>query len=707
MAFAADGADACRRVLEEVLNEPDVNRALVLLRHDGVPYADGYGFAPDVVSELGDPSSDVHRYLAERIDSGDPGSVGSTGPPVLQDGSFVVIPFPGPSGVPVGCVVMDGGVEPPGLARSLQLVGPVVARARALDVLAEKAERLGRRDQLLSTVVDSLSDPVVLTDNSHDFFYANKRAEKLFGSRAHDSDGRRRAVQVNDLLFSSFLMQSVTNEGPASRELNLVDPGDGSDLLFEVISIPMPPAVREEGAVISVLRDITDLKRAVSELEVQFNRSRMAEQAARRESDRLNVIIGNAGDPILVTDGDSKIILMNVEAERLFDVPESEENGEGAAAGRAVRANDTKFTTLISDFLLQDYEDHARRVQELVLTDPVTHEELPVEVVSSKISDHHGGVSAIVSVLHDLTQVVENKRLAWELRALNEGLEERIRLATEELEERNRRLEWQSRELEKASRLKSEFLASMSHELRTPINAMLGYTALVREEIYGPLNDQQHNALKKVHGSSQHLLALINDILDLSKIEAGRMPLWLEDVRIEGIVEELIQTVEPMIREKDVDLSTTVPEDLPTLHTDRTKVKQIVLNLLSNAVKFTHEGGVSLELGTMDDGARVSIVVKDTGIGIDEAHLHSIFDDFRQVDQSSTRKYGGTGLGLSITRKLVDLMGGSISVESHEGEGSTFRVELPVRVSPLQDEDERREMAFRSESSRKSDEAGG
>jgi signal transduction histidine kinase len=321
-----------------------------------------------------------------------------------------------------------------------------------------------------------------------------------------------------------------------------------------------------------------------------------------------------------------------------------------------------------------------RRAENLVLQDPVNGREIPIEVQSSKIMSSRGDVSAIVSVLHDLTAVVDNARLARELQGLNEGLEERIRMATEELEERNRRLEWQSRELQKASRLKSEFLASMSHELRTPINAMLGYTALMREKIYGELNEKQENALRKVYSASQHLLALINDILDLSRIEAGKMPVRVEQVRLDALVHELSQAIEPMVREKRLRYRTELSEDLPVLLMDRTKVKQILLNLLSNAVKFTPAGSVTLRARPAPGGERFQVEVEDTGIGIREEDLEAIFDDFRQVDQSSTRQYGGTGLGLSITRKLVRLMKGTIAVDSKQGVGSTFRIELPVRL---------------------------
>src|SRR5690606_23405535 len=184
------------------------------------------------------------------------------------------------------------------------------------------------------------ADPVVLTDRENDFLFANRRAEELFANRPDDSEGRRRAIRVNDLMFSSFLTQSIMG-GPAAanRELNLVDPNDGSDLLFEVMSVPLPPGLHREGAVISVLRDITDLKRALTELEVQFSRSRAAERAARQESDRLAVVLSNVGDPILVTDQQSNISLMNSRAERLF---EADPAGPALAhTSRIVQANDT------------------------------------------------------------------------------------------------------------------------------------------------------------------------------------------------------------------------------------------------------------------------------------------------------------------------------------------------------------------------------
>jgi PAS domain S-box-containing protein len=413
-------------------------------------------------------------------------------------------------------------------------------------------------------------------------------------------------------------------------------------------------------------------------------RAGAAEHEARQERDRLNVILENVSDPILVTDQHTNIVLMNPEADRLFVV---DENSGGRAERAQIQANDTRFTTVISNFLLRVEQRHVER---MLISDPQTQRQFPAEIASSKILNARGEPSAIVSVVHDLTQAEENERLARELQELNDELEDRIRRATVELEERNRRLEWQSFELQKASRLKSEFLANMSHELRTPINVILGYTSLMRERIYGALTDRQDEALAKTYQTSQHLLELINDILDLSKIEAGKMPLHVERVFIPEIIAEISESVQPMLRVKKLEYETHVDQTLPAIRTDRTKVKQVLLNLLSNAIKFTPAGSVIVTAAPLHDANVIRLTVTDTGIGIKPEHLDAIFEDFRQLDQSHTREYGGTGLGLSITKKLLSLLGGAVSVESEYGAGTRFTIDLP---SIAEDRSERRASA--------------
>jgi signal transduction histidine kinase len=366
---------------------------------------------------------------------------------------------------------------------------------------------------------------------------------------------------------------------------------------------------------------------------------------------------------------------MNDQAEQLFQMTEAEARTRRELT--AVRGNDTKFTSFISEFALLD--DDSRR-ERMTLVYPRTGMELPVEVVSGKVKNQRGEPIAIVSVLHDLTKQVENERLYEALKRLNSELENRIKEATADLAEQNARLQWQSQEVERANKLKSEFLASMSHELRTPINALIGYSSLLLDGVLGDVNPKQRDALARGRAAAEHLLALINDILDLAKIEAGKMPLRLEDVSLREVTLEVTQQIEPMVRKKQLEFDIDVDPDCPAIYTDRTKIKQVLLNLLSNAVKFTTKGRVSVETRCAADGVRIDVV--DTGIGIRPSDLEAIWEDFRQVDQSRTREFGGTGLGLSITRKLLERLGGKVIVKSTYGEGSTFSVYLPLRVTP-------------------------
>jgi PAS domain S-box-containing protein len=579
---------------------------------------------------------------------------------------------------PAGVVILLGALSDEQIedvTEIIALASPVMARLAALEEASGIAETLEQQRERLQLMVDSLPDPVVITNAGNDIVAQNQRADRLLHGHDGDSPGRRRAIELNNLLFSSFLSKAVMTGGTqsGSRELNLVDPDEGNDLLFEVLAHPLGERVGPEDAVLSVLRDVTDLRRAANELERQVQRVRQAEITVRGERDRLNLILENVADPILVTDERSNIILMNDQAEQLFQIADGEARTRREVA--AVRGNDTKFTSFISEFAMLD--DDSRR-ERMSLQYPRTGLELPVEVVSGKVKNERGEPIAIVSVLHDLTKQVENERLYEALKRLNSELEQRIREATADLAEQNARLQWQSQEVERANKLKSEFLASMSHELRTPINALIGYSALLLDGVLGEVNARQSDALSRGRAAAEHLLALINDILDLAKIEAGKMPLHLEDVSLRDVILEVAQQVEPMVRKKQLDFSIDVDEDCPSIYTDRTKVKQVLLNLLSNAVKFTNRGQVSVDARCETDGVRIDVI--DTGIGIRPNDLQAIWEDFRQVDQSRTREFGGTGLGLSITRKLLERLGGSVAVQSTYGEGSTFSVYLPLRV---------------------------
>jgi signal transduction histidine kinase len=602
---------------------------------------------------------------------------------ITASGARIVAPRDRSFNAAPGAVLLLGGVLDDNTVRELteitMMAGSTLARIAALEWWKDQGDRLQRERDRLTLMVDSLPDAVVITNAANEIIAQNRRALHLLAPGEDDSPGRRRAIEMNNLLFTSFLSRTAmigagALRGSDARELNLVDPDEGGDLLFEMLAHPLGERVGPEDAVLSVLRDVTDLRRASHELERQVQRVRQAEVKAAGERDRLNLILENVADPILVTDNASKIILMNDQAERLFEI----ENDSGSRRQQqAVRGNDTKFTTFVSDFLLSTQHSTQAR---MALTDPKSNAMLPVEVVAGKIMNERGEPIAVVSALHDLRQQVENERLYEELKRLNLDLEDRIRSATSHLEEQNAQLLWQAHEVEKANRLKSEFLASMSHELRTPINAIVGYSALLLEGMFGGLSDQQRDPLDRTRAAADHLRALIDDILDLAKIEAGKMQFVLESLALDEVIHEVSQQMEPMIRRKSLSYSTEVGGGVPTIVSDRTKLKQVLLNLLSNAMKFTNKGGISVVVKAHAMGVRID--VNDTGIGIKPEHLSVIWEDFRQVDQSRTREFGGTGLGLSITRKLVERLGGTIVVESIVGVGTTFTVMLPLEAPP-------------------------
>ena len=239
-------------------------------------------------------------------------------------------------------------------------------------------------------------------------------------------------------------------------------------------------------------------------------------------------------------------------------------------------------------------------------------------------------------------------------------------------------IEVKGRELQTANKHKSEFLANMSHELRTPLNAILGYTELIIDNIYGNVPDKIKDILERVEKNGRHLLNLINDVLDLSKIEAGGLTLSLKDYSMKDVIQTVFTSVEALAAEKNLDLKMEVSEDLKTGKGDEQRIAQVILNLIGNAIKFTEQGTIVVKANVSNESFLIS--VSDTGPGLSETDQKDIFDEFRQVDSSSTRAKGGTGLGLSISKKIAEMHGGRIWVDSVLGKGSTFSFTLPIRV---------------------------
>jgi signal transduction histidine kinase len=240
-----------------------------------------------------------------------------------------------------------------------------------------------------------------------------------------------------------------------------------------------------------------------------------------------------------------------------------------------------------------------------------------------------------------------------------------------------REIEIKSRQLEVASQHKSEFLANMSHELRTPLNAIIGFSEVLSERMFGELNEKQDEYLKDIHASAQHLLSLINDILDLSKIEAGRMELELTDFDLPVVIDNALVLVRERAARRGIELHRTVDEQLGQIQGDERKIRQVLLNLLSNAMKFTPEGG-RIEVGAKPVNRSIEVSVSDTGVGIAPEDQEAVFEEFRQVG-TADKKVEGTGLGLALSRKFIELHGGRIWVKSQVGVGATFTFTVPVR----------------------------
>jgi PAS domain S-box-containing protein len=571
------------------------------------------------------------------------------------------------------------------------------------DVLGEKFRILRLRNltadpgvdrerHLLYSIINAVTDPILLTDEGGKLIIGNMRAEQLFAFRPEESEGRRRAVEINNLFFSSALAgRLVEGSGSTAREVILVDPEDGSDLLFELLTSRMS-LERDASAVVSVLRNVTDLGRARQELEENYRRLMEAQVQMRTERNRLDLLVDSVGDPIIVTDPAGDILMTNAPAERFFTAVET----TGKDAQRRVQANVAQFSSFISGLMLQSGTTgtQQRWRERLTITEPDTGRPVPMEAVAGSMMSGPSELNGVVTVLHDQTETIERERLYAELQEASMGLELKVREATAELAHQNELLRRQALALEQASAAKSQFLANVSHEFRTPLNAILGYSLMLMGGFYGPLTEEQARTVQRIDANSKHLATLINDVLDIERIEAGRMPLQISQFPVQDVVREVMEELQGVITQSSATVTVTVASDLPRLRSDRQKLKQILVNLLSNALKYTKEGTVEIIAAYEAAAARIALSVRDSGVGIAPEDHTRIFEPFQQAKRVITRPQGGTGLGLAISRRLAQMLGGDIAVQSALGVGSTFTVDLPVRVRA-------RTAAFRQDAERR------
>jgi PAS domain S-box-containing protein len=295
-----------------------------------------------------------------------------------------------------------------------------------------------------------------------------------------------------------------------------------------------------------------------------------------------------------------------------------------------------------------------------------------IDWTNKVVLDEEGNIKEILSIGSDVTDRVQAEE---EIHKLHEDLKAHALILEDRVAQRTAELVAAKEQAESADRIKSAFLATMSHELRTPLNSIIGFTGILVQGLAGPLNPEQTKQLGMVQTSARHLLALINDVLDISKIEAGQLDIAVSAFALQPSLEKVAAIVSPQARKKGIDFAMDAGHDVGTVTMDQRRLEQVLLNLLNNAVKFTEKGRVSMVCRT--DGDHYVVSVSDTGIGIQPEELPGLFQPFHQIDTGLSRKHEGTGLGLSICKKLMERMGGTIQVQSQWGQGSTFTIRFP------------------------------
>jgi PAS domain S-box-containing protein len=485
-------------------------------------------------------------------------------------------------------------------------------------------------------IFDQMPMNVFVRDSEGRFKYVNRSYEEFHKVKNEDivgktvldvfADDSNSVGENDDEVISGGKMMS------SEESFDL----DGDTVTFTVRKFPISDIQGETIAVAGIDLDITEQKQAEKQI---------VDQLTFTES-----LLDAVPNPIFVKDVDLRFTAINRAYEEAFGIRREDYIGtltrDADYVPKEVSAHWEKI-----DRQLIDAGGFKRDEVVARFADGLDHDVLAMRRTFELSGGSSGGMLGI------LIDISDRKEMELEMQAARE-------------------------QAETANETKSEFLANMSHELRTPMNAIIGYAEILKEDAEDEENEEIVPDLDKIITAGKHLLQLINDVLDISKIESGHMELYLEDFDIADMIDDAASTVTALVEKNNNTLAISLEEDLGSMHADLTKVRQMVFNLVSNAAKFTSDGKVGIEGSTMEkDGEPfVRLAVTDTGIGIPEDKLDHIFEEFSQADSSTTRNYGGTGLGLALVRKFAQMMGGDVLVESVPGEGSSFILEIPARV---------------------------
>ena len=478
----------------------------------------------------------------------------------------------------------------------------------------------------------NVQDGIVILSSDAKTIQCNNSAKEIFGMNKNEE---QKGTLVHSMLPDFDIERRYHNK---EIELKI----NGTE---KTISISSSPVTGETEGVVLILRDITDRKKA--------------EQDLKESQKYIQNLVNSSMDIIVSVDRDRNIITFNRAAEETFGYSAAEIYGKHVDILYANKEDGNNVHDHVMKKGFVDIEVENKKKN---------GDTFPARISASGLKNEEGEIVGVVGVSRDIT---EQKQIEIERQTYQESLEKKV-------EERTEELVVAKEEAEYANRMKSEFLANMSHEIRTPMNGVLGMIGLLLDTQLSP---EQRDYADTVKNSGEALLTVINDILDFSKIEAGRLDIENVEFNLRQIIEDTMELMAMDAHGKGLEMVSFIPDDVPMqLVGDPGRLRQILTNVVNNAIKFTEKGEISLHLYNVketDDIVDVKVEIADTGIGISQKMQETIFDSFTQADGSTTRRFGGTGLGLSISRQLLELMGGSISVKSEVGRGSTFTITVP------------------------------